>query len=123
MTIAIDHDGTISAHPRQFLLLMQSLMAHHRVIVLTAGAGEKPKADRPAEMTRRLLSRGFKVGIHYSEVACVEGNEKGDWCGRNGADIFIDDEPGYLKDVAEKSPRTMLLKCHDRRFVLPGVPA
>lgn len=119
MTIAIDHDGTISAHPRQFLLLMQSLVAYHRVVVLTAGAGEKPKADRPAEMTRRLLSRGFRIGTHYSELACVEGAEKGDWCATNNADMVIDDEIGYLRDIAQKSPGTMLLKCHPRMATFP----
>ena len=120
MKIAIDHDGTISGHPAQFNEWMKSLveLGGHEVIVLTAGAGEKPKDERPAEMMRRRNSRGFHKGTHFTALACVEGSEKGQWCSDNGVQIAIDDEIGYLRDIAAKSPGTTLFHCVGPRAML-----
>lgn len=110
--IAIDFDGTITRHPGKFLILMMYLMSGGAmVIVLTAGAGELPPAERPAEIERRLKNLKIHKGAHYHEIVCVEGNKKGAWCSDNGVGIVIDDESGYLSEIGATSPQTVRFQC------------
>lgn len=109
--IAIDFDGTITRHQLKYRALSSGLVnLGWHVTVLTAGAGELPREDRPREIARRLASIGFGHGTHYSLIACVEGGEKGFWCRDHNVDFAIDDETNRLKDITSRSPRTVCLQ-------------
>lgn len=117
LVVAIDFDGTISRHPGALGAMGNMLInsGYSTIVVLTAGAGELPARDRPAEIKRRLSALGLREGQHYSLIACVEGHEKGAWCRDHAVNILIDDETGRLNDVRAKSPRTVCLQCWPTR--------
>lgn len=108
MKVAFDFDGTISSHPRKMNELAVALHeVGHEIVVLTAGAGELPAPQRPAEMAKRIKQYGFHVP-HL--LACVEGWQKGEWCRLHSVDVVLDDSSEYLSLIAKESPSTMRLQ-------------
>lgn len=90
MTIAFDLDGTISRYPQVLLCVAKALrQTGHRVIVLTAAAGELPPPHRPAEVSRRLT----KLGWNGFETVCTETANKPADIKRLSVDLLIDDTP------------------------------
>lgn len=103
MNIAIDFDGTISRSPRLLLQLAQALRnSGHRVIILTAAAGELPPTLRPAEVGKRLSHLGWSEFIPH--IRCCESCEKPDICWDQRIDILIDDSPFKLQSTFQLMP-------------------
>ncbi len=88
MTIAFDLDGTITANPKLFGALAGAFeMGGHRVLVLTAAAGELSPDKRPSEVRLRLA----RLGLPAIEIICCESNQKPLICQKLAIDVLIDD--------------------------------
>ena len=111
MRIGIDFDGTITRFPEQLKVIAENIMnnGNNVVTIVTAAAGELAPCDRPAEVVKRLSRIGWVSGVHYWDIKCVEGHEKGRCCADLKLDAIIDDSPEYLEFVRRDSPSTLRL--------------
>jgi len=89
MKIAVDFDGTITAHPKKLTVMMEALTYLHDVLILTACAGEFPIDQRLEEAKRRVR----EYDLQAFRVVWCETSEKIDYCVAHQVDILIDDVP------------------------------
>lgn len=109
MKIAFDLDGTISRNPALFYQLQIPLVREgHKVVVLTAAAGELLPDQRPAEVYRRLTGIGFHC--LPEQIVCCEGWEKGQKCRELGVNLLVDDSDDVIARVRSESPGTLVFK-------------
>lgn len=111
MMVGIDFDGTITRYPEALKKIANDIMRDglNVVVILTAAAGELLMCDRPVEVRRRVNRLGWQDGVHYCEIHCCEGHEKGKYCKENNIDLMIDDSREYLDRVKRESPSTICL--------------
>jgi hypothetical protein len=91
MKIAVDFDGTITAHPGTIPSLMWVLGQNPdtTVFILTACAGELPLEFRQEEAEMRVK----EFGLGAFPVVWCDTSDKIAYCAANQVDILIDDFP------------------------------
>lgn len=106
--IAIDIDGTITKHPKEFLELMLALKPNHRVTVLTGSIGQGIESQR----VQQLKSLGISENAYTSLVIAVDAStqgvadKKGQFCRDQKVDMIFEDTPMYLEAIKRISPST-----------------
>lgn len=122
MKYAIDIDGTITADPERFRMMMADLVnaetsEGNLVICLT---GSLSVGADPEELKQKRVLQLRKIGLEggddYDDIHVCVGptpedvaRMKGEYCRDQGVDVFIDDTPMYRKAVKQLSPGTLVL--------------
>lgn len=126
MLVAVDIDGTLSAHPYKFACMIAALQTNgDDVVLLTGGIVEKPNCDlvfqravseRREQVRPFFESHSFKVLDKVTIYPCLAKSFaevvplKGIYCRDNKVDILFDDSPSYCEAVKKLSPGTLVLK-------------
>jgi len=118
--IAVDIDGTATAAPEVFQVLLKSLMdAGHEVYMLTGALTSDSPGGTISSRIEQLITCGLHRGIHFVDVHIfidkdvrIIARMKADFCQRHGAILFIDDSDLYQETVMVHSPNTFRLWPH-----------
>jgi len=126
MTVGLDIDGTITAYPKLYALLSQTIRAiGGRVVIISA----RPRSPEALRITKQELTT---LGIHFDRVQLLPLEDEQDirypfnaseddlWlraayqkltvCVREGVQVMVDDDPTVVQMLRTYAPEIHVLQ-------------
>ena len=111
-----DIDGTISANPSAFGVLMCSLMQNEQQVVVMTGALTSFPPGQMDIRKKQLEAIGIVENHHYDTLEIIVGDTvldvakgKGQRCVELEAVMMFEDSPLYVSEINKISPKTTTL--------------
>jgi len=110
MHIAIDMDGTLAEHPKEFAQLMVTLLLANNYITILPGS--MAPNNEPFRLNQ-LATLGITEDMYSELTVCYGqsldevGQRKGEFCRDRKVDMLFEDMPIYLRYVRSISPQTV----------------
>ena len=116
MIYVFDIDGTISANPSAFGVLMCSLIQNEQQVVVMTGALTSFPPGQMDIRKKQLEGMGIVENHHYNTLEIIVGETvfdvakgKGQRCAELGAAMMFEDSPLYIAEIRHASPKTTVL--------------
>ncbi len=113
MNFAFDIDGTITAHPKEFKVIMKALLSQgHKVFVLTGALATNVVGGNEAWRRAQLQSVDISPDCYTDLAICVRptfeevGKLKGVFCKEYDINMIWEDTGIFIQGIKQESPAT-----------------